>query len=476
MNQYLFFGLIFLFVSCSKNKTESSIVESNLSGKELSKIHCGSCHLEPNPKLLTTEVWSQSVLPQMAMYMGIQDPFASIATLPPLEIKALLENGVYPGQPLIHENDFKKIADFILKNAPENLKVQSNNYESLDGFFKVKHLNFDSKEIISINKIKDSLYFSSGDIGGVFDFNENKIWPGKFILDMDYHLRDGTVLLEAGEMNPHEVPSGKLVTSRNKLIADKLHRPVQFEISDWDQDGIQDYLVSCFGNHSGELLLINGKTKEKKPILSMAGIRNVIIEDVNKDGNPDAFVLSTQAREGVSLILNKGNSQIEILELLKFPPVFGSSFLELEDINNDGLKDLIVSMGDNADLSRITKPYHGLRIYINKGNFKFERKYFISIPGLTKSLSFDYDNDGDVDVAAICYFRDNGKSPSFVYFENKKGVFVSKIITSLNESRWLTMEKIDFNKDGKMDIALGGFNRGGEQKNKKSICILLNKR
>ena len=64
------------------------------------------------------------------------------------------------------------------------------------------------------------------------------------------------------------------------------------------------------------------------------------------------------------IAINKGNGQFEEKRVLRFPPMYGSSFFELVDFNKDGFQDFIYTCGDNADYSQVLKPYHGIYIYL----------------------------------------------------------------------------------------------------------------
>ena len=81
--------------------------------------------------------------------------------------------------------------------------------------------------------------------------------------------------------------------------------------------------------------------------------------------------------------------------------------------------------GDNADFTTSpTKPYHGIRIYLNRGNLRFEEAWFFHLNGAYKAIARDFDQDGDLDIAAISFFPDYERSPreSFVYLENQGGL------------------------------------------------------
>ena len=68
------------------------------------------------------------------------------------------------------------------------------------------------------------------------------------------------------------------------------------------------------------------------------------------------------------------------------------------DINDDGLKDVYVSVSGNEENPELRKN----KLYINKGNFQFEDKaadYGLDQNGFTTQTAFfDYDKDGDLDA------------------------------------------------------------------------------
>lgn len=184
------------------------------------------------------------------------------------------------------------------------------------------------------------------------------------------------------------------------------------------------------------------------------------IQDYNQDGLPDIWALFSQGEEGIFLFTNKGNGQFDQKEVLKLPPVYGSSYFELCDFNKDGYPDIVYTCGDNADYSQILKPYHGVYIFLNDGKYHFKQQYFFHINGCYKAIARDYDNDGDIDIAAISYFADYKSHPEegFVYLENNGNLkFSPYSIPQTQTGRWLTMDAGDLDGDGKIDIVLGNF-------------------
>jgi hypothetical protein len=227
-----------------------------------------------------------------------------------------------------------------------------------------------------------------------------------------------------------------------------------------------DYLVCEFGHLAGALSWMQaiGAGKYKRHILrEVPGAIKAYVQDYNHDGLPDLWVLFSQGEEGIFLFTNKGKGQFDEREVLRFSPSYGSSYFELADFNHDGQPDILYTCGDNADYSKVLKPYHGVYIFLNDGKANFKQKYFFPVNGCYKAMARDFDQDGDLDIATISFFADYGSQPEegFVYLENKGNFqFEAFALQESISGRWLTMDAGDLDGDGKIDLVLGNFSVG----------------
>ena len=466
--------------------------DSGKTGEELAKTHCGSCHGFTEPNLLDKKTWTESVLPEMGLRMGIGDRNVVLNRMSFQLFDKLCKIGVYPDKPVISAKEWKRLVAYYEKNAPDKLTDSTSTYtiSNVDTPFLIRPLPVSGQGQITLARFmperreiwvctRSNEWHTFAQDGSL----KTNVQVGGAVVD----VLEGktTQLLSIGNMLPNEDRNGRLLQksssgNRYEIVLDSLHRPVQFLQTDMNGDGIKDWLLAEFGFETGRLRWFDGKDKTPHLLMEKPGARSLIPLDADADGDTDILALFAQAREEVLLFRNEGKDRYTPVSLLSFPPIYGSSSLEWADMNNDGHGDLVIAYGDNADYSIIPKPYHGIRIFLNDGRFSFRPSAFLPVNGATKVLARDFDHDGDTDMAMIAFFAIEKEKRSFLYFENDgKGKFTASNL-GVPAGHWLVMDAQDMDADGDDDIVLGNFLMAEDPNERRGSdavkCILLENR
>jgi len=451
-----------------------------LKGGALAKSYCGSCHLYPSPSLLPKATWKNKVLPQMAALMGdqmAQDSLGVWEEKSDEEMDIVRRLGAYPATPQISKGDFQSILDFYVAEAPTELPAQKPKEapEALSPFTAktlfIEGIKSPKTSLVAINEERRELIISDASTHQLYVKDQNdELFTLPPISSAAVHFIKKAPnvyhFLTIGSIAPSDLSRGALyemdlnTNSWNQSL-DQLPRPVYGIWEDLEKDGNPDLLISNYGHNGGNIAIYSDGDFQSKPLqLGGAGARKIEVCDLNQDGKPDIVALFCQGNERLSVFYNKGNGQFEAEKmLLQFSPIMGTSYFELQDLNGDGALDLLVSNGDNWDYSSVPKPYHGFRIYENKGDGIFEEGWFYPQYGAAKAMAIDFDGDGDLDLATIAFYDElDHPEEQFLLFENKGDLtFQPKLIPEAALGKWLTMDVGDIDGDGDLDIVLGCY-------------------
>lgn len=430
--------------------------------------YCASCHLAPKLNELPKDVWEKSVLPAMLARMDVEGLNAG-------------ENSSATGfRPKLTFQEWVQIQTYVISNAPEHLETIDVPYADTLSQFSAKPYAVDGQNggmITYLEFLGDSNLVHYGDLTGTlgsFDFEKEsseQIYQGKTPITW-YSKRDSMeIISEVGIIRPSELEKGKIlrkIGTDTLAIDQSFHRPVHTLLEDLNGNGKNEIVVSEFGNESGRLSLLFENEKgnyDKKVLLNLPGAIRTVAKDMNNDGKLDIVALMTQSNESITVFYQTGDLVFDAKKLLEFSPIFGTSWFEIVDYNGDGLDDIITVQGDNADISYVHKPYHGMRIYLNQGDNEYTESYFYPMYGATRVLSRDFDQDGDIDFALISTFPNYMEFPerSFVYLENKDSdtyEFSTKILEDPALARWFLMDASDIDNDGDLDIVLSSLTLG----------------
>ncbi|CAL1516361.1 VCBS repeat-containing protein [Chitinophaga sp. MM2321] len=493
---------LFLMASCLVISSGCHTTVKEEKGKTLADKYCGSCHLPVSPAMLDKETWTKHVLPAMALKLGIR-VWSGDQYYPPM-----------PGEKpaLVTMNEWTELVAYYEQHAPEKLA-------SAKPPVKLQH----DWAVFSLKtpEIKDSLFVAATTMVAFNPANSDLLTSdGNNTLtrwDRDLRVIDSrklpspavdilftkdtagqqqAILTEIGNMRALDVSAGIITRlnlndpqSKQSDLMPFLKRPVQTVEADINKDGLMDLVVCAFGHNQGGLYWLKqlpDHKYEQQTIWEVPGAIHAVTGDFNHDGWTDLMVLFAAGDEGIWLFENDHKGGFKSSNLLRFPPMNGSTSFQLADFNGDGLLDILYTCGDNADFSMILKPYHGLYVYVNEGNSRYRQAWFYPINGCTKAVAADFNQDGKIDIATIAFFADMKNNPGekFIFFEGAGTPFnfVPHAPPIEKEGHWICMDVKDYDQDGDLDIILGNYARGfiiqddykPEWKEYQPFIVLLN--
>jgi hypothetical protein len=449
---------------------------TDVDGKNLVQINCTKCHALVPVDALNKNVWKYHTLPSMSHYLGLSHYL----------------NGYYKADKDtggLSLEQYQVIAAYYDKLAPDTLLTAKKPTPLLNDWagFTLKTPSPAKYPVFTTMASFDpntrTIYTSDNLTNKLTGWDSNLKPLGTAVLPStavnalftkDAAGATRAILSCIGKLEPIDFPNGRVLQTKSggktdtthTLIADDLARPVQTVEGDFNKDGLTDLVILAQGRLKGGVYLFkqnNDHSYTQTDVSDKPGAVQAVVGDFNNDGWPDLMVLFGSGDEGLWLYLNDHKGGFTAKNLLRFPPVYGSTSFQLADIDHDGKPDLIYTCGYNYHDSRILKPYHGLYIFKNMGNWNFKQQWFYPINGCTKAIAADFDGDGDLDIATSAFFADMQNEPaeSFIYFEQVSPFnFKPHAIPVSKYGRWMTMDVADVNNDGKPDIILGNYSSG----------------
>jgi len=448
--------ILSLFYSCV---SEQDVMDRLLLEK------CGSCHLVPEPKSLTEDIWRTSIFPKMSEYFIWEGSSKFVYANKSFYNKK--------GSVAMNDSLWVLLQDHFGNNALEEVVIRKNEVLDEQTFFDVARLN-NLCDVPSITAMditnSSSIWFACDSMIASIDRKGKvirQVPSGSVVSYLKEDDSGDVIILNAGELRPHNMALGsinKLSKDHNTevVIKDDLFRPVYAIFNN------QEITVSEFGHDQGRVTkyLLQG-TGDHKIVHKLPGSYKLFEVDIDGDDELEIVVQSSQASEGIYIIEERNGL---VKKVISFPPEYGLSDVDTADINNDGHTDLVVALGDNADHSNMLKEFHGIEVYINDGKGRFTSRYKYPMYGATQVQWIDVNHDDYLDLVVAAYFPHEVNDAVRILLNKANVNELAFTPYQLSESmlgRWMTMEKGDVDQDGDEDLILGSYMEGPTQFSKK---------
>ncbi|MCA9140982.1 MAG: VCBS repeat-containing protein [Planctomycetales bacterium] len=457
---------------------------------------CGDCHASPLPESFPKDRWVQEV----AQGFGFYGLFDRHDLAPPDQslVQKYYELQAPLALPTIAGSADQLTTDETLFKRHDGLISGLTN----PGVAHVQWVDLGEPNNVTPNNVKSGnvLLVSEMRSGQVlaFDLSRGDDAP-KVLAQLDHPCHttvcdidgDGDtdiLVADLGSFYPEDHRKGRVVCLESDgqggydpiPLLDKVGRVSDVQPGDFDGDGDLDLVVAEFGwRTSGRVLYLenhqSGSSEldfRMRVIDPRHGTIHVPVIDLNQDGFSDFIALISQEHETIVAFLGDGKGNFESKTLYSAnDPSYGSSGIQLVDLDQDGDQDILYTNGDTFD-SDLLKPYHGVQWLENQGALQFQSHRLLDCYGAYRADAQDVDHDGDLDVMIVMALPVRVVDPerlrrteSIVCLVNDGDQHFSKRVIERGNCYHTTCDFADFDGDGDRDMVVGRLNvYEGEQK------------
>jgi hypothetical protein len=326
------------------------------------------------------------------------------------------------------------------------------------------------------------------------------------VVDLDNDGSKDILVADLGNFLPTDDKVGKVVllkrqpggTFRPITLLKGVGRVADVQAADFRGVGKKDLVVAVFGwQTTGEIIYLENHTTDwsrprfKRRVLDdRHGTIHVPVTDVdgkmidlNGDGKPDFIALISQEHETIVAFLNQGNGKFRKKTIYTAKhPAYGSSGIQVVDLNGDGKVDVLYTNGDVMD-SYMLKPYHSVQWLENRGKFPFTHHHLTSMYGVHRAVAADFRHVGKKDIMAVSFLP-------VTRFPRRKALGLDAVIylkqTAPGKFARYSLEKVTCNHvtcaagdlygDGRIHLVTGNFTMTEKETMADAVTVWENRK
>jgi hypothetical protein len=317
------------------------------------------------------------------------------------------------------------------------------------------------------------------------------------VVDLDGDGIKDILVANLGYFGPTDAHCGSVVWLRGLgdgrfqpyTLLDGVGRVADVQATDFRGVGKLDLVVAAFGwRNTGAIYYLENQTTDwTKPrfvprvLDDRHGSIHVPVGDINGDGKPDFVALISQEHEAIVAFINEGGRFRKETIYIAPHPAYGSSGIQLVDMNGDGKLDVLYTNGDSLDPPYIVKPYHSVQWLENQGRFPFEHHPVTPMYGVMRAVAGDITGRGRKDILAASFLagdlfpqRKQMQLDSLILLtESKPGAYERFALEKVNCDH-CTCAAGDIFGDGRIHLATGSFTLSETQKLNQAVTIWKN--